>query len=56
MCGECKEGWQSVIGSEEDTQSHGSPARAGAPGDLPASERSRRELLSAPRLSPSPAP
>lgn len=32
------------------------PSQARAPGHLPASERSRRELLSAPRLSPSPAP
>lgn len=32
------------------------PSQGRAPGHLPASDRSRRELLSAPRLSPSPAP
>lgn len=32
------------------------PSQGRGPEDLPASERSRRELLSAPRLSPSPAP
>lgn len=32
------------------------PSQGGGPEHLPASERSRRELLSAPRLSPSPAP
>jgi hypothetical protein len=32
------------------------PSQGRGPKDLPASERSRSELLSAPRLSPSPAP